>query len=805
MDLNQTLAEYDSLFGVKSVAEITAYLEDHINAALEEPDYPSALSLLSELLGYCRDTSQNEKGLEAGARLLQLARAMNLQDRPEYGTILLNIANADRAFGRPEESEDHYRQAEDIFQKQLSPEDYLFAGLYNNWGLLAEEVSDYVRAEELFLKALSVIRKLPGRQFEVATTLTNLAVAELHQEPPKTEAAHTHLSEAESIHATVNGTDFHYSATLSALGDYFFLTGDFEKAAAHYLHAKNHLEANVGYTEAVGRIWDNYLESCKKAGIEPVSDAETDNVTSTSHTPLSQKAREFYKNSLRPMLDSSFPDYVPYICVGFAGEGSEHFGFDDDISSDHDYEVGVCLWISEQSPAVQIVSELEAAYTELYLKTFGKTPDPLARHGVRRIDSFFTELTGIPEITEKIGRYDPSVQSCPDWFHPTENEISGIAAAVNGEIYTDPEGSLTRIRNFFLKEMPEDWRRKMLATLFHEYCQYAQCNYLRMLKRGDFVTASICKAMAADTAARIVFYLNRHFPPYYKWRMRGVKELPVLPEIADLCRALFDFTDDREEFEKTGTNKTALTFDIISALLLNEAGDQGLIAAFDKDRVFADDYITEIAGLTPDRSKLIASIVKIEWEMFDKVKNEGGRADCQNNWNTFSVMRESQYRTWPDELLASYHNDLLEALATGRNLITEKYARMMESTAPERFLELKDQLPVLDERRIAISEEIIRIQVGWMEDFAEKYPQMAGNARTIHTSDDTPYDTSYETYLRGELSTYSKETLALYGRFIISLTQEGKNLAYLIMTQTALLYGYQSVEDAEEQMKKANW
>ena len=87
-----------------------------------------------------------------------------------------------------------------------------------------------------------------------------------------------------------------------------------------------------------------------------------------------------------------------------------------------------------------------------------------------------------------------------------------------------------------------------------------------------------------------------------------------------------------------------------------------------------------------------------------------------------------------------------------------------------------------------------------MEGFAEKYPKMAGNARSIHTSDDTPYNTSYETYLRGELGTYSEETLILYGRFIVSVQQAGKNLAYEIMNQTALMYGYESVEDAEEKL-----
>ena len=101
-----------------------------------------------------------------------------------------------------------------------------------------------------------------------------------------------------------------------------------------------------------------------------------------------------------------------------------------------------------------------------------------------------------------------------------------------------------------------------------------------------------------------------------------------------------------------------------------------------------------------------------------------------------------------------------------------------------------------------IMEEIIKIQVKWMEEFSEKYPFMAYNARVIHSEDDTIYNTSYETYLRGELGTYGEETFILYGRFITELLKEGKNLAYETMKNTALLYGYKSVEDAEERMSK---
>ena len=114
--------------------------------------------------------------------------------------------------------------------------------------------------------------------------------------------------------------------------------------------------------------------------------------------------------------------------------------------------------------------------------------------------------------------------------------------------------------------------------------------------------------------------------------------------------------------------------------------------------------------------------------------------------------------------------------------------------------EIKEQFPVLPEEKKAIIEEIVKIQVNWMEEFASKFPYMAGNSRVIHTSEDTIFSTSFETYLRGELGTYSDETLDLYGRFIAKLCSEEKNLAEMTMYQTAILYGYESLEDLENRL-----
>jgi len=185
-----------------------------------------------------------------------------------------------------------------------------------------------------------------------------------------------------------------------------------------------------------------------------------------------------------------------------------------------------------------------------------------------------------------------------------------------------------------------------------------------------------------------------------------------------------------------------------------------------------------------EKSYMIEKIIKLEWEAFDQTNNIGGRADCQDEWKTFYIMRKSQYLTWTEELLESYISDFEEANLQGRNLMAEKYGRMMESTNPEEYEKIRTVILTHPEERKRITEEIVAVQVAWMEEFAQENPSLAQNMRVIHTSEDTPDTTSYETYLRGELGTYSDQTLRLYGYFIVKLHKEGKNLAAMTIANT---------------------
>ncbi|WEV68967.1 DUF4125 family protein [Bifidobacterium sp. ESL0775] len=199
-----------------------------------------------------------------------------------------------------------------------------------------------------------------------------------------------------------------------------------------------------------------------------------------------------------------------------------------------------------------------------------------------------------------------------------------------------------------------------------------------------------------------------------------------------------------------------------------------------------------------ERLDLLERVVKHEWDQFQKTDNEGGRAACQGNWPTFHQMRLSQFMTWPVPLLKSYADDLDEADRVDRNLITEKYGRMMISTWPQEYhADIEPYIPARSAERVAEQEKVITQQLAWADDFRSRYPKLGREMRVLHTSEDTHEKTSFETYLRGELGTYSDKTFRLYQDFIESLAAANRNLTEETIRNTVLLGGFKSLDEAE--------
>ncbi len=229
------------------------------------------------------------------------------------------------------------------------------------------------------------------------------------------------------------------------------------------------------------------------------------------------ESRRFYDEEVAPMIAERFSRYEGRIAAGIAGEGSDCFGYFDEISRDHDFGTGVCLWLTDEDMA-EFGKDLSIAYDELVdekSRTF-LTARLRERRGVMSIHDFYSNIlqrdlnTGECIITEK------------DWL---SIDHSCLATAVNGEIFRDDLGVFSAFREALLGYYPDRVWRIRIAEKMHEYSACLQVNYARCMTRGDIVAADICKVRGLEAAMELYFLLKRTYPPYYKWTYRALKEL----------------------------------------------------------------------------------------------------------------------------------------------------------------------------------------------------------------------------------------------------------------------------------------
>lgn len=200
--------------------------------------------------------------------------------------------------------------------------------------------------------------------------------------------------------------------------------------------------------------------------------------------------------------------------------------------------------------------------------------------------------------------------------------------------------------------------------------------------------------------------------------------------------------------------------------------------------------------------QLVDDVVAREWQMFTRVPNSGGPASCQQSPGTFAIMRAAQLASWSDTLLESYLTDLKDAALAGRNLLTEKYGHMMRSTAPAEYARIERLLPPVAPRALELIAQIVPIILAWEVALARVYPSLMAKGRPIHSSEDRPQVTSLETYLKGELATYSIATLERYLAHVGQQCAAGINGSAITLACTTKQYGYASLQDANEHLAR---
>lgn len=268
-------------------------------------------------------------------------------------------------------------------------------------------------------------------------------------------------------------------------------------------------------------------------------------------------SRQYWETIGKPAFASASHELLEHAAVGLVGEGSECFGFDDEISRDHDWGPGFCLWFTTDDmarfgeTARRIYSELPQSY--LCFQRLHVGPETAHRVGVQEIPSFFARYIG----------FSRPPQSVHEWRAIPE---TGLSVVTNGQVWQDPLGEFSSFRATLLNYYPEELRRKKLAAACALAAQSGQYNYSRCMRRNETVAAFTALSEFIIQSQKIIFLLNRRYAPYYKWTHHALCTLPVLGQtIGPKLRLLADMSQGR-----------AGRIEEISADIIAELRKQGL-------------------------------------------------------------------------------------------------------------------------------------------------------------------------------------------------------------------------------------
>ncbi|MDZ7544990.1 DUF4037 domain-containing protein [Gardnerella piotii] len=581
LSVSQLYKELDSMFANHASAqEIEKYLLNALNqsqakANQEESNQESSqeeanaqalqLSALNELMGFYRSRGEHAKNKPIIDNALDLAKKMDLVGSEAGTTTLINAATSLRAAGSYERATEIYSQAIKESSKTLKPNDRKLAALHNNLSMLYSETGNTSEAINELNIALEILQKSsidPSTDIDIAATHTNLALAILQECSKPSESVNSKSTTLNSAfeHASTsirmyiagnNQNQPHYASALAGFAQVQYARKEYSDAVDTYSKALDLIAQCYGKDSESYAITLENLQQAQKAAEKFTASGMADAIQCAAEKsqatddlqPESNKtkkaednpkikngmqlAKEYWQTYGKQLLElPKFRDYKNRIAAGLVGHGSECYGFDDEISRDHDFGPGFCLWLTDEDYA-KIGDDLQAAYNDLPQEYAGfgsreetpraKSCESSKRVGVFSISEFFENITGFATA--------PSQDEPHLWLSLSEPTL---AAATNGQIFADPLGEFSKTRQSF-KLMPDDVRISLISRRLGMMAQAGQYNVPRMLARTDGAAAWLSINEFVRATASIVFLLNNPisagYLPYYKWQFAALRKL----------------------------------------------------------------------------------------------------------------------------------------------------------------------------------------------------------------------------------------------------------------------------------------
>lgn len=230
-------------------------------------------------------------------------------------------------------------------------------------------------------------------------------------------------------------------------------------------------------------------------------------------------SRQFFQEVVLPILTREFPDVTAQTAFGLFGYGSEAYRQDDAYSRDHHWGLRVdalmpdALFQAHRDVILQTLRENLPAtfqgYTlrEGHLAGVGLAPDSL------------------PAFLQRTLGSDHPPETYTEWLQLPEEDIVHV---INGEVWHDPSGRFTAIRQAFQTHYPEPVRLRRIAHWCRYFSGMGTYALKRAILRNDVFYATTRFANAIRLGVQLAFLLDRRFFPYDKWLMAYFARLPRL-------------------------------------------------------------------------------------------------------------------------------------------------------------------------------------------------------------------------------------------------------------------------------------
>jgi Domain of unknown function (DUF4037) len=222
-------------------------------------------------------------------------------------------------------------------------------------------------------------------------------------------------------------------------------------------------------------------------------------------------ARRFYQQAVRPLLGDQ-----PH-AAALLGNGSEVLGYDDAVSTDHDFGPRVQLFLADETAVADAVASLCTVPGQVEITT---------------AEQLFRQRLGVDPLAG---------MRLVDWLVAPTQILASLTA---GAVFHDPHGALEGRRRV-LRWYPEDvWRYALAAGWLRVGQEEAFVG--RAGATGDDLGSRLVAARLIRELVRLAFLVERRWAPYSKWLGRAFAGLPLAARLSPHLTAAMTATDWRD-------------------------------------------------------------------------------------------------------------------------------------------------------------------------------------------------------------------------------------------------------------------